>query len=268
MECLNCEKCNYTTTNKQNYERHLQSKRHLEERTNEYYCEKCQYATTNKQNFERHLQSSSHLEEKINEYKCEKCQYTTKNKQNFEIHLQSKKHTEEKQKFKPIFCSCCEIQLCTSKQHMEHKKSIKHKKNLHNYKPPAPSPVPVHPAPSPVPVPRATVPPVEPKKSGFDPFSPFYNILCTTPEIIKEINQVLKEKENIPEDTERIRVYARKIGDDYKVGVISLINKDYFQLGLLKKEKLKEITIPQNGYKNVDDYGYGGFHHILGYITA
>ena len=67
-----------------------------------------------------------------------------------------------------------------------------------------------------------------------------------------------------------MRVYARKIGDDYKVGVISMDNKDYFQLGLLKKEKLKEIIDPKSGYENIkdDDDGFGGFHHILGYIRS
>jgi hypothetical protein len=230
-------------------------------------CMKCNYSTTNKQNYERHLQCKRHLEEKTENYHCDKCNYTTTNKQNYERHIQSNKHIEGSKKFEPIFCPCCRIHLYSVKQHMEHKKSIKHKRNRDNYKVMISKPV--------------TVPEIiptfsEPKpKPSLDHFRPFHNIVLITPEtseIIKVINQVLKEKEKetLPEDTERIRIYARRIGDDYKVGVISMETKDYFQLGLLKKEKLKEITIPKNGYKNIDDDddGFGGFHHILGYIKS
>jgi len=248
MNCLKCEKCNYSTTFKHCFERHLLSKRHLEERINEYHCEKCKYTTSNKQNYERHLQSSSHLEEKTKEFRCEKCNYTTTNKQNFEIHLKSKKHTEGKQKFEPIFCPCCEIQLCTSKQHIEHKNSIKHKQNLQIYKPPAPSPVPTTPA-----VPPAVVRP----KPDF--YKPFHTTFLPTPDTIKQLN--------LPENTGRIRIYARKVEDNYKVGILFMEDKNKdIRLGLVTKEKLKEITAQRQIFSNDDDEF--GCHHILGYIES
>ena len=61
---MHCEKCSYTTTFKQRFDLHLQSKKHLEEKPENYHCDKCDYTTTVKQRFEAHLQSKKHLEEK------------------------------------------------------------------------------------------------------------------------------------------------------------------------------------------------------------
>jgi hypothetical protein len=229
MECM---KCKYITTNKQNYYRHLHSKRHLEEKTNKYSCEKCQYTTINKQHYERHLQSKRHLEEKTNEYHCEMCQYTTINKQNFEVHLRSNKHIEGS-KFKDISFS--------------------------------------------KPIEVISVPVFNPMvdRPRLNPFRPFHTTFCAIHETINLINQFIKENEENEKKTfieeQRIRIYARKIGDNYKVAIIPMEKKtDYFKLGLLTKEKLKELSVRNPKFENIeiDDTGFGGFHHILGYIES
>ena len=63
MMSFTCEKCDFKTELKQNYERHLLSKKHLqdEEITNEFSCNLCDYNTTVKQNYENHLKSNKHF---------------------------------------------------------------------------------------------------------------------------------------------------------------------------------------------------------------
>jgi len=61
---FSCEKCNYNTAHKQNYERHLQSVKHLEVHEENivcFSCDLCKYSTPDKFNYERHLKSNKHL---------------------------------------------------------------------------------------------------------------------------------------------------------------------------------------------------------------
>ena len=67
MECMmsfSCEKCNYNTPHKQNYDRHLQTAKHLEtyKQDIEYFsCDLCKYSTQDKSNYDRHLKSLKHF---------------------------------------------------------------------------------------------------------------------------------------------------------------------------------------------------------------
>ena len=59
-----CEKCEYETPIKCNYDKHLLSKRHLGLRKEvpEYYeCIKCNFKTPNSYNYKVHMKSSKHL---------------------------------------------------------------------------------------------------------------------------------------------------------------------------------------------------------------
>jgi Zn finger protein HypA/HybF involved in hydrogenase expression len=132
---MHCEKCSYTTTFKQRFDLHLQSKKHLEEKPEpeNYHCEKCDYTTTVKQRFDLHLQSKKHLEEKPENYHCDKCDYTTTVKQRFEAHLQSKKHLEEKKTYTCKYCNAGRYKktfYVTKQQLDRHLDTNKHKSRV------------------------------------------------------------------------------------------------------------------------------------------
>ena len=60
-----------------------------------FTCEKCDYNTKVKCNYEKHLLSQRHLgtkKEKQERYICEKCQFNSPNMSNYKVHLQSPKH--------------------------------------------------------------------------------------------------------------------------------------------------------------------------------
>ena len=86
MECL---KCSYHTTLKTNYERHLLSKKHLQEKTL-YVCITCGYDAKTKYSYERHIKTCS-IDEPV-DYNCLFCEYTTTSKQSYELHLLSQAH--------------------------------------------------------------------------------------------------------------------------------------------------------------------------------
>jgi hypothetical protein len=69
MVCKNiklfiCDKCNYQCKTKQNWEKHLQTKKHNNEvikKDSSFYCDYCNYTTLKKSSFQQHLQSKKHL---------------------------------------------------------------------------------------------------------------------------------------------------------------------------------------------------------------
>ena len=71
-------------------------------KTPKYSCESCDYNTSNKTNFEKHLQTEKHFEKincniatssckKLQSYFCENCDYTTNNKADFSKHRETLK---------------------------------------------------------------------------------------------------------------------------------------------------------------------------------
>jgi len=93
-----CECCEYQTTNKYTYARHLKSKLHakrLEAGTKDiiYKCDKCPYSSQNKSNYTRHLKA--HTNKMIHNYYCKICDKTVRCKYNLIKHKQSKKHCEK-----------------------------------------------------------------------------------------------------------------------------------------------------------------------------
>jgi hypothetical protein len=63
MMSFSCEMCNYNTPHKANYERHLQSAKHLETKEDItcFSCDLCKYSTKEKSNYDRHLKSLKHF---------------------------------------------------------------------------------------------------------------------------------------------------------------------------------------------------------------
>ena len=61
-----CEKCDFKSSNKTDYNRHLLTAKH------KYYCENCDYRCKNKFNFNKHLLTEKHKYLKNNHEKDEK----------------------------------------------------------------------------------------------------------------------------------------------------------------------------------------------------
>jgi hypothetical protein len=100
----NCISCNYNTNHKSNYNKHLLSKKHIENNqkvTNKYICDLCNYETNKKFNYDTHLISKKHkliFCEEIDDneiYKCE-CSKTYKHKNNLSRHKKKCDYNEDK----------------------------------------------------------------------------------------------------------------------------------------------------------------------------
>ena len=100
---FNCEKCNYSTNFKYSWNKHCNTILHKtgkrkirKDRIQEnYICNKCDYITTNKNNYLTHiLNNHSKKEERKEKFKfyCEKCDFGVFVKSSFEKHLITKKH--------------------------------------------------------------------------------------------------------------------------------------------------------------------------------
>ena len=58
-----------------------------------FTCEKCDFKTALKQNYDRHMLSKKHLQDDIqSDFACHLCDYNTKVKQNYDNHIKSNKH--------------------------------------------------------------------------------------------------------------------------------------------------------------------------------
>lgn len=75
-----CENCDYHTSRKQNYDKHILTSKHTQSTSynqnvakniKEYYCEKCDYITNKEYNFNKHIMTAKHLQI-INEEKISK----------------------------------------------------------------------------------------------------------------------------------------------------------------------------------------------------
>lgn len=92
-----CTQCDYETTNKYSYGRHLKTKLHLR-RLNSgvkhlvHACsvDGCDYITKNKSNFNRHMQT--HSDTIIHTVKCVYCNMTFRDTANAKIHKDTKQH--------------------------------------------------------------------------------------------------------------------------------------------------------------------------------
>ena len=76
-----CEHCNYISSNKSNYNKHISTNKHKTvafgqnvskmetKKTNKYICETCNYSTTNSRDYNNHLQTKKHLDNSLGKTK-------------------------------------------------------------------------------------------------------------------------------------------------------------------------------------------------------
>ena len=95
-----CSLCDYSTVRKYNYQKHVNSKKHIIKMKTEFSCEKCNYRTNKKSNMDRHNASKKHLSKFDNShetietfsYNCVSCNYHTNKLYDYNRHLITKKH--------------------------------------------------------------------------------------------------------------------------------------------------------------------------------
>lgn len=115
MECL---KCDYKAPTNQAYQRHLISKKHIQDKP-DYRCYTCDYLAKTKQAYERHQAVDCH---KPIVFSCDPCGYTTMCRQAYTTHTKSKKHTEGQ--VKPDYtCQKC-FYVAKTKQRYERHQAI------------------------------------------------------------------------------------------------------------------------------------------------
>lgn len=95
-----CEDCDYHTTSKFQYERHMSSRDHINLiKRKSWYCETCQIQCRNQIEYDHHITTKKH-KKAIGEhtaivYRCEACDYTAKLKHHYDNHCLSKSHTQK-----------------------------------------------------------------------------------------------------------------------------------------------------------------------------
>ena len=115
MECL---KCSYKAPTNQAYDRHLTSKKHIQDKP-DYRCYTCDYLAKTKQAYERHQAVDCH---KPIVFSCDPCGYTTMCRQAYTTHTKSKKHIEGR--VKPDYtCQKC-LYVAKTKQKYERHQAI------------------------------------------------------------------------------------------------------------------------------------------------
>lgn len=106
-------------------------------KTYKHNCEKCNFYTDYKSNYNRHLKCKTHLGEhrkprcdKKDEYKCDKCYYATKNLPMFKLHkiTNHSSTTEEKKEKLKYYCVLCEVGAMHNSIFQKHLKTLNHKK--------------------------------------------------------------------------------------------------------------------------------------------
>ena len=56
IDCFRCEKCNYSTTNKYDWNKHILTLKH-NSKAELHICKSCNYSTTKKSNYIKHLKT-------------------------------------------------------------------------------------------------------------------------------------------------------------------------------------------------------------------
>ena len=97
-----CNNCNYITTNKKDYNKHLLTKKHkLTLDGINFQCNKCCYITKCNQDYEKHLSSKKHKSNNgeqtniVNDYSCKKCNKYYANRQSLWRHSKNCIYIEE-----------------------------------------------------------------------------------------------------------------------------------------------------------------------------
>lgn len=105
-----CNNCNYITTNKKDYNKHLLTKKHkLTLDGINFQCNKCCYITKCSEDYEKHLSSKKHKSNNgeqsnniINDYSCKKCNKYYANRQSLWRHSKKCTYIDEYEDIHPI----------------------------------------------------------------------------------------------------------------------------------------------------------------------
>jgi hypothetical protein len=106
-----CEKCDYKSCKKQNYDKHLLTSKHngskngnkvaSQKVAKKYHCAECDYVTCKKTHYDKHLTTPKHFgningnkvtQKVTNLYQCIECDYITCKKMHYDEHLLTQKH--------------------------------------------------------------------------------------------------------------------------------------------------------------------------------
>jgi hypothetical protein len=130
--CNTCEKQCYSSLE---FNSHCETIRHKQKNNITMNCELCNYSSTDKYKFERHTFTLKH-QNAINgvqkqELVCELCNYKTLYKSQMEIHEKSKKHqtliNSGNLERKLFFCNLCNFKALSKSQMNIHEQTKKHK---------------------------------------------------------------------------------------------------------------------------------------------
>ena len=92
-----------------------------------FICNSCSYATTNKQNYEIHLETIKHLDNvNNNNYFCLICDYNTSKKANYDKHNETEKHKDmiKNINLENNKCNDCNKCFCSNASLQRHKKVV------------------------------------------------------------------------------------------------------------------------------------------------
>lgn len=91
-----CEKCDIQFETLKGLEKHKETKMHMNGRMSkdELYCHKCKTQCANKQKWEDHILTQKHIMEPFTKKHCEKCNVTLNCKSAWEEHCKTKKHNK------------------------------------------------------------------------------------------------------------------------------------------------------------------------------
>ena len=90
-----CEICNYITDRVDNYQRHIESKKHKlnVENSQFHYCDECEYKTIYKSSLTRHKKSKQDNIDRL--FICELCNFKTLKRSSYDNHLISVSHKKK-----------------------------------------------------------------------------------------------------------------------------------------------------------------------------
>ena len=100
-----------------------------------FVCEKCNYSTTSKYDYNRHLSSKKHNSVDVKEHTCNYCNYVTPSLKYYKIHMSSKKHNNNvmmhNNKLNPNQCKFCKKILSSQSSLWRHKQTCNATIDLH-----------------------------------------------------------------------------------------------------------------------------------------
>lgn len=137
-----CEKCNYRTSHKDYFQKHIKSKKHLSsdiKESKKFQCEQCHFYTNDLNSYNKHLQTKKHIsiynidnnsvKQDLNTCPC--CEYTNNVRSALRFHI-IRHHmniNQQKQLFN-FWCNCCEMGYISKVKFDTHMASTRHKNNI------------------------------------------------------------------------------------------------------------------------------------------